>query len=113
MKAEFNITGRIGKITPAGNTLKVSIASEYGKKDKNGEFQSNPFWNTVTIFSERRIDWINKNCEPGDIVETDGTIRDTSYEKNGETVYTVTLAADRFDNHSYAERMRAERKNQE
>lgn len=33
----------------------------------------------------------------GDLVHVRGTIRQTSYEKDGQTVYGVTLAADDFD----------------
>lgn len=95
--AEYTIVGRVGKITEAGPTLKISIAAEYGRKDEGGEFRQNTFWNTVTVFREGTIKWLKDNVRPGDIVCAKGTIRETSYDKNGETVYGVTLAAENFD----------------
>lgn len=35
--AEDQIIGRVGSVTPAGSTLKVSIAADYGKKNVRGE----------------------------------------------------------------------------
>ena len=49
--AEFQIIGRVGNVTAAGPTLKVSIAADYGRKNDKGEWESRPFWNTVTIFN--------------------------------------------------------------
>lgn len=94
--AEYQILGRIGKITAAGNTLKISIASEYGRRDDKGEFQSKPFWNTVTIFREATVKWITANVATGDLVMARGTLRETSYEKDGITNYGITLAAEDF-----------------
>lgn len=36
--AEYQIIGRVGNITPAGSTLKVSIAAEYGRKNDKGDW---------------------------------------------------------------------------
>ncbi len=94
--AEFQIIGRIGKINKAGATLKISIAADYGKRSENGSWDSKPFWNTVTIFNEKAVHWIKDNVQVGDLVHTRGTIRETSYEKDGATLYGVTLAGDEF-----------------
>lgn len=94
--AEFQIIGRVGKITTAGPTLKINLAAEYGRTDKDGTFRHNTFWNTVTLFEERQIAWITKNVAVGDLVHARGTIRETSWEKDGETRYGVTLAAREF-----------------
>ena len=42
--AEFQIIGRVGNVTAAGPTLKVSIAADYGRKNDKGE------WEIVDIF---------------------------------------------------------------
>ncbi len=34
--AEFQIIGRVGKVKDVGTTLRISIASEYGRKDEGG-----------------------------------------------------------------------------
>ncbi|RLQ84981.1 single-stranded DNA-binding protein [Notoacmeibacter ruber] len=95
--AEFQIIGRVGKIKEVGPTLRVSVAAEYGRKDNNGEFQSNPFWNEVTIFNERAMKWVLDNIGSGDLIHTRGTIRQSDYEKDGQKVYGFTLAANDFD----------------
>ena len=95
--AEFQIIGRVGQVKDVGGILRVSIAAEYGKRDDNGDFQSRPFWNEVTVFTENVANWIRENIEPGDLVHTRGTIRDNSYEKDGQTVYDKTMASHQFD----------------
>ena len=87
--AEFQIIGLIGNVTPAGPTLKVSVAADYGRKNDKGEWEGKPFWNIVK--------WARDNLGQGDLVHARGTIRETSYDKDGETRYGVTLAADQFD----------------
>ncbi|MCA0941915.1 single-stranded DNA-binding protein [Salipiger pacificus] len=95
--AEFQIIGRVGKIKEVGPTLRVSIAAEYGRKDDRGDLQSRPFWNEVTIFKDSVIGWAKENIAPGDVVHTRGTMRQSEYTKNGQTVYDVTFAANDFD----------------
>ncbi|MBL4543722.1 MAG: single-stranded DNA-binding protein [Rhodobacteraceae bacterium] len=94
--AEYQILGRVGKRADAGTALKISIAAEYGRRDDRGDFQTNPFWNTVTLFREQTIAWVRANIQPGDLVLARGTLRETSWDKDGETRYGVTLAAEDF-----------------
>jgi single-strand DNA-binding protein len=94
--AEYQILGRVGKRADAGTALKISIAAEYGRRDDRGDFQTNPFWNTVTLFREQTIAWVRANIQPGDLVLARGTLRETSWDKDGETRYGVTLAAEEF-----------------
>ncbi|MBE0455366.1 MAG: single-stranded DNA-binding protein [Roseovarius sp.] len=112
--AKFEIVGRVGKIKDVGSTLRVSIAAEYGKRDNNGDFQSRPFWNEVTIFNENVITWAKENVATGDLVRAEGTLRQSEWAgKDGETVYGMTLAADAFDNYSHAIRKQIERASQD
>ncbi|WP_308917233.1 single-stranded DNA-binding protein [Jannaschia sp. LMIT008] len=112
--AQFEIIGRVGKHKEVGNTLRVSVAAEYGRKDDKGEFQSKPYWNEVTIFNENVAKWVRENTQPGDIVRAFGTVRQTSWEnKEGGTEYGITMAAEDFDNFSHDERRRQARKAQQ
>ncbi|MBP1807676.1 MULTISPECIES: single-stranded DNA-binding protein [Rubellimicrobium] len=95
--SEFQIIGHVGKVKAVGPTLRVDIAAEYGRKDETGEFRSNPYWNEVTLFGERLVAWAKENVKAGDLVHARGTVRQTRYEKDGQTVYGVTFAADDFD----------------
>ena len=95
--SEFQIIGHVGKVKAVGPTLRIDIAADYGRKDEAGEYKSNPYWNEVTLFNERVISWARENVSKGDLVHVHGTLRQTKYEKDGQTVYGVTLAADDFD----------------
>ena len=95
--SEFQIIGHVGKVRSVGPTLRVDIAADYGRKDDKGEYQSNPYWNEVTLFGERVIAWAKDTIKPGDLVHVRGTLRQTRYEKDGQTIYGVTLAAEDFD----------------
>ncbi|MBP1807001.1 single-stranded DNA-binding protein [Rubellimicrobium aerolatum] len=95
--AEFQIIGHVGKVRMVGPTLRVDVAADYGRKDDKGQFQSNPYWNEVTLFNDRVIAWAKDSLKPGDLVHARGTLRQTRWEKDRQTFYGVTLAADDFD----------------
>lgn len=83
--------------------LEAWIATPEGRLKFEQMFKRNvsrlgtPYWNTVTIFNESIVKWARDNLGQGDLVHARGTLRETSYEKDGETRYGVTLAADQFD----------------
>ena len=95
--SEFQIIGHVGKVRSVGPTLRVDIAADYGRKDDAGQFQSNPYWNEVTLFNDRVIAWARDTLKPGDLVHARGTVRQTRWDKDGQTVYGVTLAAEDLD----------------
>jgi len=95
--AEFLTIGRIGRIATVGVTLKINIASDYPQKNDRGEWEDNTHWNTITIFNERTITWIKDKCKAGDLVQASGRLRQGSYEKDGEKVYTTDLIAEVFN----------------
>ena len=94
--AEFQIIGRVGKVKEVGSTLRVSICANYPVKDKNGEWQDNPHWNEVVIFQESTQGYVTKHINAGDLVFARGRVRQGSYEKEGETRYTVDLICSDF-----------------
>jgi antirestriction protein ArdC len=65
-------------------------------KDKQGEWQDNPHWNEVVIFHENTRGYVKKHIEQGDLVFARGRVRQGSYEKDGETRYTVDLISTDF-----------------
>ena len=95
--SEFQIIGHVGKVRSVGPTLRVDIAADYGRRDETGQFQSNPYWNEVTLFNDRVIAWARDTLKPGDLVHARGTVRQTRWDKDGQTVYGVTLAAEDLD----------------
>jgi single-strand DNA-binding protein len=95
--AEFTIIGRVGEIKQVGMTLRVSIASSFSRKDNRGEWVERTRWNEVTIFGESSRGYVKRNIVKGDLVFTSGSMGQTKWEKDGETFYGVTLAAERIE----------------
>src|SRR5277367_2156960 len=95
--AEFTIIGRVGEIKQVGTTVRVSIASSYSRKDNRGEWVERTRWNEVTVFGESTRGYIRRNIVKGDLVFTSGSMGQTKWEKDGETFYGVTLAAERIE----------------
>lgn len=91
--AEFHIIGRIGKVDAKEKVTFLDVASNYNRQ-RDGEWEQTTKWNRVTLFS--------KNAERagraqvGSLVRITGTVEQSSYERNGATVYTVELNADSF-----------------
>src|SRR5208282_65979 len=95
--AEFKIIGRVGAIKNVGTTVRVSIAANYSYKNNQGDWIENVKWNEVTIFSESTQGFVKRNLTKGDLVYADGTLGQTSYERDGERVYGMTLACQRIE----------------
>lgn len=89
--AEFHIIGRIGKIDAAKEVTHISVAANYNRRDGD-EWKTDTHWNRVTLFGKLR-DRLAK-ADTGDLVRVTGRIRQSSYEAEGQTRYTVDLLAD-------------------
>jgi single stranded DNA-binding protein len=94
--AEFALIGRIGDIKTVGSTLRVTIASNYRRKDAQGDWQDDTYWNEITIFSDSLKRYIEQYLNKGDLVHARGRIRQSSYERGSERVYTVNLICNEF-----------------
>jgi single-strand DNA-binding protein len=101
--AEFKIIGRVGAIKDVGTTVRVSIASSYSYKNSRGDWAENVKWNEVTIFNEATQGFVKRNLGKGDLVYAAGTLGQTSYERDGERVYGVTLACEQIERLAKAE----------
>ena len=95
--AEFKIIGRVGAIKEVGSTVRVSIASSYSYKDKQGEWIEQAKWNEITIFNEATQGFVQRNLEKGDLAYAAGTLAQSSYRKDGEMVYGMTLACEQIE----------------
>ena len=84
--AEFTIIGRVGEIKQVGTTVRVSIASSYSRKDNRGEWVERTRWNEVTVFGKSTRGYVKRNIVKGDLVFTSGSMGQTKWEKDGETV---------------------------
>ena len=94
--AEFTILGRVGKIKPFDGKTNVTICANYSFRNRDGERDSAAHWSEVTIFAKATRDDIAKYAKEGDVVIARGRIKQTSFTRNGATVYGVDLLADEF-----------------
>ena len=89
--AEFHIIGRIGKIDAAKEVTHISVAANYNRRDGD-EWKTDTHWNRITLFGKLR-DRLAK-ADTGDLVRAIGRVRQSSYEAEGQTRYSVDLLAD-------------------
>ena len=91
--AEFRIIGRVGKVEIKDKVAFIDVAANYGRK-VNGEWQDDTHWNRVTLFGKNveRAGKIGK----GDLLHITGRVRQSSFERDGDRIYTVDMIADRF-----------------
>ena len=91
--AEFRIIGRIGKINTMEKVTYLDIASNYARKEGEA-WKDDTHWNRVTLFgrTKERADKLST----GDLVHITGRIRQSRYERDGETHYGTDIIADRM-----------------
>lgn len=94
--AKFEIIGRIGKIEPHGKVTHLTLAANYPRKNDKDEWVDDTHWNRVTIFGERTRKQIADQAHVGDLVRVEGRMKDSSYEKDGDTIYTVDRIVEQF-----------------
>lgn len=92
------LRGHVGQDPKAfGDTCKVSVATTRNWKDNKGERHNETDWVTVTILNKKIAAWVTENVKKGDPIYCECRVRNTSYKKDGETVYTTDVIANLFD----------------
>lgn len=94
--AEFTLIGRVGRITPGDGVTRVSIASNYRREGKDGAWADDPHWNQIVVFGEGTRGYIAEHVAQRDLVMARGRVRQSSYDKDGETRYGVDLVCTEF-----------------
>ncbi|OBX17956.1 single-stranded DNA-binding protein [Erythrobacter sp. QSSC1-22B] len=91
--AQFEIIARVGSIDIKEKVTYLSIAANYNRR-VDDKWESDTHWNRVSFFGKLQ-DKVAKAAK-GDLVRVTGRVRQNSYEKDGETQYTVDLIAEVF-----------------
>ncbi len=91
--SEFHIIGRIGKIDAAKDVTHIAVAANYNRRDGD-TWKTDPHWNRVTLFGKIRDRLAN--AAKGDLVRITGRVRQSSYDADGTTRYSVDMIADGF-----------------
>lgn len=100
----FQIIGRIGNINTSDKVTHISIASDRSVKGDDGNWTEATDWNSVTVFAEniRKRLGNEKIGKKGNRIIVQGNIQQSTYKKDGETIYTTNLIVKDFDVLSFA-----------
>ncbi len=90
------ILGHVGNLVELKNALKVNIAANR-EWQADGEKKSATDWVQVTILDKKQVEWITQNVASGDLVYVESRISNSSYERDGEQVYTTDIIAQLFN----------------
>ena len=93
-KADFIITGRIGKIDAKEKVAHIDVATKYPYKDKDDNWKDRTVWNRVTLFKKQHERATEIGV--GDLVTFEGRVGQSSYERNGVRHYNVDLTVNDF-----------------
>ena len=92
----FTVAGNVGTITGFEKAVKISIAADRVWTNEAGKKEARTDWVTVTVFDDQAA-WVKDNVSKGQPVIAEGRINNSSYEKDGQTVYTTDLVATTFN----------------
>jgi len=92
--AEFEIIGRVGRITAHDNAIRISICANYRYQD-GGAWKDDPHWNEVVVFSRHLRKFVSEKLAKGSLVHARGRIRQNEFKDvvTNETRYTTDLVA--------------------
>lgn len=90
------ILGHVGNLVELKNVLKVNIAANR-EWQADGEKKTATDWVQVTILDKKQVEWITQNVVSGDLVYVESRISNSSYERDGEQVYTTDFIAQLFN----------------
>ena len=94
--AEFAIIGNVGSVKKLNNATRISIASNYRRKTEDGAWTDDTHWNHVVVFSEATRKFIDEQVAKGSLIVARGRVRQSTYDKDGQTRYAVDLICNDF-----------------
>jgi single-strand DNA-binding protein len=90
------ILGHVGNLVELKNVLKVNIAANR-EWHADGEKKTATDWVQVTILDKKQAEWIKQNVGSGDLAYVESRISNSSYERDGEQVYTTDIIVQLFN----------------
>ena len=81
------------RVTPNGQSvLRLRLACSESYKDRDGNWAERAEWVTVSVWGKRG-ESLSKHLAKGSRVFVEGSLRTSSYEKNGEKKYSTEIVA--------------------
>lgn len=98
---QVSLIGNVGKVEiRSSNGTKYAIinlaTNERWTDKQTGEIKERADWHRLTTFRPKLVALIEQHVGKGDFIRAIGKLRSGSYDKAGETVYTVEIHMDRI-----------------
>jgi single-stranded DNA-binding protein len=90
------LLGHVGNLVQLKNVLKVNIATN---RDwlADGTRKTATDWVQITVLDKKQAEWIETNVGQGDLVYVESRISNSSFERDGEQIYTTDVIAQLFN----------------
>ncbi len=95
MNNVVNLIGRLGDkptcrtLSDGGRVANFSLATDDGYRGANGKWVKRTTWHRITVFGEKRVDYIEAHYAKGDLVQFTGRLG-YSLNERGDTKYHNT-----------------------
>jgi single-strand DNA-binding protein len=92
--------GHVGKVIPLLKVTKIDVGTNRYWKDDSGQNQTTTDWCTLTVLDEKTIEFVGSNVARGDPIYAEARVANSTYERNGQKVYSTDLIVsllNRFD----------------
>jgi len=90
------LLGHVGNIVQLKNVLKVNVATNR-EWQADGVRKAATDWVQVTVLDKKQAEWIEEHVRQGDLVYVESRISNSSYERDGEQVYSTEIIAQLFN----------------
>ncbi len=97
MNNVVNLIGRLGE-KPSCRTLNdgarvanLSLATDDGYKGRDGAWVKRTTWHRVTVFGDKRVDFIEQHYDKGDLIQFTGRLSYSQNERDGTKYHNVEL----------------------
>mgnify|MGYP000594908613 CR=1 FL=1 len=97
MNNVVNLIGRLGE-KPSCRTLNdgarvanLSVATDEGYKDRDGNWVKRTAWHRLTVWGDKRVEYIEKHYAKGDLIQFTGRLGYSQSESNGVKYHNAEL----------------------
>lgn len=93
-----NLIGRLGEkptcrtLSDGARVATLSLATDDGYKDRDGQWVNRTTWHRLTVWGDKRVDYIEKTYAKGDLVQFTGRLGYSQSERDGTKYHNVELA---------------------
>lgn len=97
MNNVVNLIGRLGDkptcrtLNDGGRVANLNLATDDGYRGSDGRWVKRTTWHRVTVFGEKRVDYIEAHYKKGDLVQFSGRLDYSQNERDGTKYHNAQL----------------------